>query len=183
MKNFINIFLLFILIGVSSCQKETKERLKKVPGSFNYSGIYVRFLDTTGNDYLIDHHLKPNDVKVNYFNLNIGRDVTIQPACIFIENGNYYVFRLMIATNKSFTIGIGRHVMDTVDLFLSRLGYKEQYGKPYVDPLFGDTISAEESIDFTILKSAYYNHRRLAPPQFDADGNVHVHRIVVREDF
>jgi len=51
-------------------------------------------------------------------------------------------------------------------------------GQAYINPVFHDTTPG-----MAILKFLFYNNRRLAPPQFDADGNVHVHRIVVWEDF
>ena len=136
------------------------------------SVLYISFSDSLGDDYLMKNHLKANHLKI--VNVLYETD-TFNPP--YIWNNNHYLFRINIVGTATHIL-IGQHVKDTLQIDFAGSNYYEMHDEHFVDPYFGDTIEK-----FTLLKEVYYNNRRLAPPQFDADGNVHVHRIAVREDF
>jgi len=170
------LLVLFLFLG---CKLDKSSKGYIVVNGFNSSSIYVNLIDSAGNDYLTTHHIKPDEVHVAYTDGVFLTDVYYSPVSLFQDN--FYLFRLDASNTDLMMIEIGSRVVDTVflkDLNIYGVYYKSLHGDDYVDPYFGDTIEK-----FTLLKEVYYNNRRLAPPQFDADGNVHVHRIVVREDF
>jgi len=141
----------------------------------NQTCIYVLFMDSLGNDYLVSNHIKPNEVRVKFFNNNIYAEQNVPPA--YLEKQQYYIFRLLTFATSDFRVEIGNKITDTVNMTFTASTWYDVNRESYKDPFFGDTL-----INFMLIKSAWYNNRRLLPPQFNADGSVHVHKIVVKED-
>jgi len=171
---------LIIILSLFRCTSN-KPRGFQVHGAY----LYFTFLDSMGNDYIKSRNIKPDEVYIVFYEPDYIYSGDPTPKYLFKDG--YYLFRLNCPHRyNEIILKISDKVEDTLIIVDNSIQDKANwtyYGRlhnrsPYIDPIFHDTTPG-----MAILKYLYYNGRRLAPPQFDADGNVHVHRIVVREDF
>jgi len=179
---YLKLVLLWIIIFIFLLRCSSRTPKYRYYGAY----LYFMFIDSLGNDYVKSRNIKPDEVYIVFYEPDYI--YSGDPTPKYILKNHHYLFRLNCPDRTNdIILKIGDKVEDTLKIVKKNHemdGYNlVHYGRlhnrsPYIDPIFHDTTPG-----MAILKYLYYNGRRLAPPQFDADGNVHVHRIVVREDF